>query len=345
MKDVKSRVSSSASMNALFCGLDVHKESTYATIINVFGEIQTQKRMKNEEIPKFLEPFQVEKIAMEASTYIMPLHRKLTEEGYDITVSHPRKTKLIAESRIKNDKVDSKALAELLRLNALPESYIPPRDVFELREKVRRRAFLVRQVSKLKVKIRDIMAYEGVKPPEGYGLFTRKGVEWLSSLNLEPVDCYLRLMKPFQLEILRISKELRTLARDDTDVGLLETIPGIGYYIALLIKAEVGDIKRFKSRHHLASYAGLVPSTKSSGNVQKHGKITREGSAWLRWAMVEAAMVHIRYDTSVTRLYHRVAERRGKKKALVAAGRELLTVCYSVLVNQRPYFNSLQTQA
>jgi len=92
--------------------------------------------MKNEEIPEFLEPLQVEKIAMEASTYIMPLHRQLTEKGYDITVSHPKRTKMIADSRIKNDKVDSKVLAELLRLNALPESYIPPPDISIIREKV-----------------------------------------------------------------------------------------------------------------------------------------------------------------------------------------------------------------
>ena len=282
---------------------------------------------------------------MDTSSYIMPLHRKLTDQGYHVTISHPRKTKLIAESRTKNDKVDSKVLAELLRLNALPESYIPPRDVAVIREKVRRRAFLVRQVSKLKVKIRDIMAYEGVKPPEGYGLFTKKGTEWLKCLGLEPVDCYLRLMGPFNQEILVLNRELRALARDDPDVRLLESIPGIGYYIGLLIKAEVGDVGRFKSKDHLASYAGLVPSSKSSAGVQRHGRITREGSAWLRWALVEAAMVHIRYDTPVTRLYHRVAERRGKKKALVAAGRELLTVCYSVLKHQRPYFNPLYTQA
>ena len=332
-------------MNALYCGLDVHKESTYATIINVLGEAQTQKRMKNDEIPRFLEPFQLEKVAMEASTYIMPLHRKLTESGYDITVSHPRRTKLIAESRIKNDKVDSKALAELLRLNALPESIIPPPDIAMLREKVRRRAFLVRQVCKLKVKIRDVMAYEGIKPPTGYGLFTVRGVDWLKGLGLDPVDCYLRLMKPFQVEVLGISRELRALARNDPDVKLLETIPGIGYYIALLIKAEVGDIHRFKSGERLSSYGGLVPSSKSSGDVQRHGRITREGSAWLRWAMVEAAMVHVRYDTPVTRMYHRVAERRGKKKALIAVGRELLVICYSVLKNQRPYYNPLHTQA
>ncbi|MFP3952266.1 MAG: DUF655 domain-containing protein, partial [Candidatus Bathyarchaeia archaeon] len=90
--------------------------------------------------------------------------------------------------------------------------------------------------------------------------------------------------------------------------------------------------------------AGLVPSTHSSGGVTRHGRITKEGSRWLRWAMVEAALVHLRYDTPVTRFYRRVAERRGSKTARVAAGRKLLTVCYSVLKNQRPYYNPLEVQ-
>jgi transposase len=301
--------------------------------------------MKNEEVPEFLQPLQVEKVAMEASTYIIPMYRKLVDQGYDITVSHPKKTRYIAEARIKSDRVDSKALAELLRLDSLPTSYIPPKEHAILREKIRRRAFLVRQGTKLKVKIRDVLAYEGAKPPTGHGLFTKKGVDWLRGLGLEPVDCYLRLMTPLSREVLLLSKELRGMARDDPDVRLLMTIPGVGYYIALLIKAEVGDIGRFSSGDHLASYAGLVPSTRSSGGVERHGRITREGSRWLRWAMVEAAMVHVRIDSPVTRVYHRVAERRGRKPALVAAARRLVTVCYLVLVNRRPYFNPLDAQA
>jgi len=162
---------------------------------------------------------------------------------------------------------------------------------------------------------------------------------------LEPVDCYLRLMGPLSREVLLLSKELRGMARDDPDVQLLTTIPGVGYYIALLIKAEVGDVGRFSSGDHLASYAGLVPSTRSSGGVERHGRITREGSRWLRWALVEAALVHLRYDTPVTRAYHRIAERRGRKVARVAAARMLLEVCHSVLKHRRPYYNPLHAQA
>ena len=332
-------------MSAVYCGLDVHKESTYATVLDQTGQVVTQRRMRNEEVPEFLEPLEVEKVAMEASTYIIPMYRKLVDEGYDVTVSHPKKTRYIAEARIKSDRVDSKALAELLRLDSLPKSYIPPKELSQLREKIRRRAFLVRQNTKLKVKIRDVLAYEGVKPPTGHGLFTKKGVDWLRALSMEPVDCYLRLMAPLSREVLLLSKELRGMAKDDPDVQLLMTIPGVGYYIALLVKAEVGDISRFTSGDHLASYAGLVPSTRSSGGVTRHGRITREGSRWLRWALVEAAMVHVRQDSQVTRFYHRVAERRGKKPALVAVARKLATICYSVLVNRRPYFNPLDSQA
>jgi len=99
---------------------------------------------------------------------------------------------------------------------------------------------------------------------------------------MEPIDCYLRVMEVLNVEIRRLSLDLRRLAGLDEDVRLLMTIPGIGYYTALLIKAEVGDVNRFKSGDHLCSYAGIVPSTHNSGGVTKHGGITREGSRWLR---------------------------------------------------------------
>jgi transposase len=301
--------------------------------------------MPNEEVPGFLRPHGVERVAMEASTSIAPLYRRLTEEGYQVTVSHPRKTRYIAEARIKSDRVDSKALAELLRLNSLPESYMPPKPIAELREKVRRRAFLVRERTKLKVKIKGVLTYEGVKPPDGHGLYTRRGKEWLEGLGLEPIKCYLRVMATLREEIRRLSLELRHIAAGDEDVRMLTSIPGVGYYIALLVKAEVGDISRFWSGDHLAGYSGLVPSTHSIGGVTRHGRITREGSRWLRWAMVEAVLVHLRYDSPVTRFYHRVAERRGAKTARVAAARKLLTVCWSVLRNRRPYFNPVHARA
>ena len=127
-------------MSALVCELDIHKESTYATILGSDGEIVNQRRMPNEEVPDFLRPRDVEKVAMEASTSMAPLYRELVEEGCNFTISYPRKTRYITEVCIKSDHVDFRALAELLRLNNLLESYMPPPHIAVIRENVRRRA-------------------------------------------------------------------------------------------------------------------------------------------------------------------------------------------------------------
>ncbi len=325
-------------MSALVCGLDVHKDSTYATVLNHEGNVVNQTKMSNERVLSYLSHFKVSKVAMESSNQVASLYRQLTKEGYSVVVSHPKKTRYIAEAKIKSDRVDSKAIAELLRLNALPLAYMPDKETAMLREKVRRRAFLVRERVKLRVKIKSILTYEGIRWPSDYGLFTGKGVEWLHALNLDPVESYLRVLKTLDDEIKLLSKQLRGEAENEEDVKLLMTIPGIGYYSALLVKSEIGDINRFPFGERLCSYAGLVPSTHASGNSVRHGGITREGSRWLRWVMVEAAQTHVhKYDTAITRAYNRIAERKGKRVATVAAARRLLMVCYSVLRNKRPY--------
>jgi len=325
-------------MSACVCGLDVHKESTYATILDCDGKIVNQGRMVNDKVLQYLSKYRVERIGLEASNQIVPLFRELKRSGYNVFVSHPKKTRYIAEARIKSDRVDSKAIAELVRLDALPPAYMPDEEMAVLREKIRRRAFLVRERVKLKVKIKSTLTYEGIKPPSDHGLFTEKGVEWLHSLDLEPVESYLRVIMALDVEIKQLSKHLKELAENDEEVRLLMTIPGIGYYSALLVKSEVGDLNRFSDGDRLCSYAGLVPSTHASGGTVRHGGITREGSRWLRWVMVEAAMVHVhRYDTGIARSYHRIAERRGRQVATVAAARRLLMCCYSVLKNKIPY--------
>jgi transposase len=110
----------------------------------------------------------------------------LTKNGYVVSVSHPKKTRYIAEAKIKSDRVDSKAIAELVRSDALPKAYMPDQETAVLREKIRRRAFLVRERVRLRTKIKSILTYEDIKPRVEHGLFTEKGVEWLHSLDGRP---------------------------------------------------------------------------------------------------------------------------------------------------------------
>ena len=172
-------------MSALVCGLNVHKDSTYATILNTEGKVINEMRMNNEEVLSYLSHFNVGKFAMEASTPAASLYRQLASKGFDVVVSHPKKTRYIAEAKIKSDRVDCKTIAELTRLDALPLAYVPDKGTSMLREQVRRRAFLVRERVNVKVKIKSFLTYEGLKWPLDHDLFTKKGVEWLHSLNSE----------------------------------------------------------------------------------------------------------------------------------------------------------------
>jgi len=303
------------------------------------GEVIERRRLSSSEVVSFLDQYPIDKVAMESSTSIVPVYRALRGRGYKVLVSHPKKTRLIAESRIKTDRVDSWAVTELARLDALPLSYVPPDDIAALREKVRRRAFLVRMRAKLKVKIKSHLTINGVTPPSDYGLFTRKGLEWLRSLQSDAIESYLPVLSALTVQIGKLSKELRRMAPEDEDVRLLMTIPGIGYYSALLIKSEIGTIDRFPDGEKLCSYAGLVPSVSISGGYRRHGSITKEGSRWLRWIMVESVRIHVKYDTSITRAYHAIAERKGRSIAKVAAARRLLMCCDSVLRNHKPYYD------
>lgn len=264
--------------------------------------------MENERVLPYLAHFKISKVGMESSNQIAPLFRQLTSKGFDVVVSHPKKTRYIAEAKIKSDRVDSKAIAELVRLDALPLAYFPTGELAMLREKVRR-AYLVRTRVRLRVKIKSVLTYEGLKWPSEHGLFTKKGVEWLRGLGNDSIECYLMILDPLNIEIKLLSNELVGIAEDYEDVRLLMTIPGIGYYSAVLMKSEIGDINRFPLGERLCSYAGLVPSTHASGKTVRHGSITKEGSRWLRWVMVEAAQAHVhKYDTFITRAYNRIAE-------------------------------------
>jgi transposase len=122
-------------MSALVCGLNVHKDSTYATILNDEGKVINQTRMSNERVLSYLTNYKVNRVAMESSTAVAPLYRQLESKGFEVVVSHPKKTRYIAEAKIKSDRVDSKTIAELARLDALPLAYVPDTETSRLRKR------------------------------------------------------------------------------------------------------------------------------------------------------------------------------------------------------------------
>ncbi len=149
----------------------------------------------------------------------------------------------------------------------------------------------------------------------------------------QAIDGYLGVTELLRQEIERVNETIVSQTQQDPRAIRLTQLYGIGYYLALLIVAEIGDITRFPRAKSLCAYAGIVPSVHSSGQTHYTASITRQGSKWLRWALVEAAH-HIQREPPFDRFYQRVKSRRGPKIAKVAVARKLCKTIYHMLAEE-----------
>jgi transposase len=214
----------------------------------------------------------------------------------------------------------------LLRADLLPEAWIAPPAVRQLRALLRHRAQLVRLRTLLRNRIHAVLADHGHDRPAG--CWSGRGRGWLASLDLpavsrEVVEDDLALIDALQVPIDRLDWEVRQRARSDPRVKVLTQLPGVGPFTALVILAEVGDITRFSSARKLASWAGLTPTVRGSDRTVRHGHISKHGSAWVRWILCEAAQTARRHPDFAAS-YQAIARRRGKKIATTAIARKLL---------------------
>lgn len=231
------------------------------------------------------------KAVMEATgNHWICLHDMLEEDGVETILANPVKTRLIAEARIRTDRLDARVLADLLRGSLVAESYTPSLKERDWRSLVRHRASLVRMETEVKNRIHALLDKYWLEP-EYSDLFGKRGLEWLRSLRLSEIDqltlnSNLKLLESLEAQVDALNKEIARIAVDEKAIRLLMTIPGIDYYSAMLITAEIGDVHRFMNAKKLASWAGLVPSIHRSGNTVYMGKITKKGSKWLRWILI-----------------------------------------------------------
>jgi transposase len=257
----------------------------------------------------------------------------LEDYGFDPHLVHPLRCKAIASARLKNDKVDAAILAQLLRADLLPEAWIAPPSVRQLRALLRHRIQLVRLRTLLRNRIHAVLADHGHDRPAG--CWSGPGRAWLGSLPLPAVSRTviqddLALIDALEVPIARLDGQVHARAKADPRVKVLTALPGIGELTALVILAEVGDIARFDSARKLASWAGLTPTVRGSDLTVRHGHISRQGSPWLRWILCEAAQTAKR-SAEFAETYQVIARRRGKKIATTAIARKLLTRAYHLL--------------
>jgi len=329
----------------LHAGIDLHKRTSVVTVVDDAGkDVVVGQRLDNDEaeIREFFSSFDEELNAvLEAGPSWHWMCDLLDDMDIDNVLCHPLKVRAIASARIKTDRIDSGILAQLLRMDFLPESYKPDLKTRQLKDLLRYRSSLVKTRTSLKNRIHALLSQLNVR--HGFSdLFGKAGTAFLGELELIPVhrqamDGYLSVLETIRGLLKEVEAELLVFYQSSEGAQLLSTIPGVGPILSLTIISEIGDIERFGSARQLASFAGLVSTTSQSGDHCWHGHITRHGSPWLRWALVEAVVHTINYPGPLRTSYDRLKKRKGAKIARVASARKLSTYIYYMLKENKEF--------
>jgi transposase len=327
------------------------------TVLDEDGRERKKGRVANlkRHVERFLEDCRPFTAVLEAgrSSYVMA--DLLRELGGEVKIANAVQVKAIAHARIKTDKQDSRTLAHLLRANLIPEIYQRGEWNRRAQRVMRLRAYWVCKQTEVKNKIRALLAQQReavrleVERREGE-LFSSTGLEFLSTLPLEGQDKMLLddLLQGHQEADAHVKKSdglVKALYGEMEEASRIDTVPGFATTLSVLVAVEIADVKRFRRAADLHSYAGVIPSTYSSGGRTFHGHITKQGSAWLRWAALEAVYPAIKKDLRLRALYSRLARRKGPNVAKIAVARRLLTIIYRMLTEKRDYIPGLIKQS
>lgn len=325
----------------LYVGVDLHRKASQLAVVDAAGELISNQRVISDrgEMRRVFGEVgrnQALEVAFEATFGWGWFADLLEDVGIAAHMAHPRANKAIASARVKNDAVDAKTLAQLLRTGLLPESWIAPPEIRERRRLVRMRTSLVRIRSRLKNQVHAVLADRGIHP-DGSDIFAGElaGLaKQLPALSRQRVQANLRLIEEIDEEVDLADGQIHKQFARDPGVRRLQPLPGIGIITGAIVVAEVGDIDRFPSARHLCSWCGLTPTEHSSAEHTRRGHISKQGSRWLRWVLVEAACQANR-NTALARFVAPIANRRGAKIARVALARRLATLCYHALRNEQ----------
>jgi len=272
-------------------GIDLHRRTIVLAAVNDGGEAMNPITIPCADTAaiintaRALGPFRA---VIEATGTYRWLYDLLHPCG-TILLAHPFRLRAMIQRRTKTDKLDAQLLANLLRINQIPLAYIPSEPYQRLRDLVRCRARLGRELAEAKIQLRGLLARHNREAPFRVP-FGVRGLAWFGSQDF-----------------------------------------GIGLFSAPLIVAELGEVERFRTAKQVGAYSGLTSRVHQSGAHCHRGSISRQGSPWLRWILVEAAMKTIREDAALKNFYTRVRKRSSAKIARVAAARKLAEICWKRL--------------
>jgi transposase len=323
-------------------GLDQHRgQITGEWIDSDTGEVQRARVAPADRaaVRRFLQRFRgcELEVALEATTGWRFVVEELRRVGAVVHLAEPAETAGLRgpKKRAKGDRADARHLRELLMVKRLPESWIPPDHILDLRARVRLRHTLSEQRGEWQQRIQATLYHQG--SPQRRQLMTGDGREWLASQPLpaaarETVTVALAMIDSLERQLAPLDKELRAYARRQVGCKALMAHYGIGPLVAVTILAELGDCTRFSSSRQAVRYAGMDITVHQSDQRRSPGHLSRQGPPALRWALFEAAQQTRRRSSSPDRgYYEQAAERIGGNRACLSVARKLLKRSYHTL--------------
>lgn len=318
-------------------GIDLHRKTVVLAAVNDVGEAMNPVTIPCTDtatIVSTVNAWGAFRAVIEATGTYRWLYNLLQPHG-TVLLAHPMRLRAMIQRRTKTDKLDAQLLANLLRINQIPLAYIPPEPYQQLRDLTRSRARLGRHLAEVKIQLWALLARQNRESP--YRMpFGPRGLGWFRGQDFGSIENLVRdeLLERFRhyaKQMTLFDKHLEEMRQAFPQVEALADIHGIGLYSALLIVAEIGETERFRTAKQVGAYTGLTSRVHQSGGHCYQGSITRQGSPWLRWVLVQAAMKAVRRDVALKNFYSRIRKRSGAKIARVAAARKLAEICWKRL--------------
>jgi transposase len=323
-----------------YCGIDLHARSMYVCIVNRDGEILLHRNMKAAPEPflKAVAPYRDGLVvAVECIFTWYWLADLCTEEGIPFVLGHALYMKAIHGGKAKNDKIDSQKIAALLRGGMLPQAYVYPAEMRATRDLLRRRTHLMRKRSELLAHVQNTNSQYNL-PEIGKKIaykanrdgvaerFADPAVQKTIEVDLALITYYDQLLGDLELSIIKAAKH-----QDANPLYLLQTVPGIGKILSLVLLYEIHRIDRFPSVQDFASYCRLVKCSKESGGKRLGTSGAKIGNAHLKWAFSEAAVLFLRNNPQGQKLLTRLEKKHDTGKALSILAHKLARAVYYML--------------
>jgi transposase len=336
-------------------GIDAHTSYLVVAIVSKNGELQTKQRVRVDQpdrLDELLQAYRPLEAVVETSSAWPWLKDRLEPQGIAFVLAHAKRLRIIASSNYKSDEVDAELLARMRLSGLIPEVHVKEPEQRDWGRLIRLRARLVRDRTSWINRVHGQLHQAGLRTNRGH-LLTRGGVRWLrteawprlSREQRRSIRIHLALVREIRPRIRMLDRRIEKVARDIPAAAVLRTVPGIGAYRALLIAAEVLPITRFSTPDKLVAYAGLAPTTRSSGGRTRHGQIPLGANRWLRGALVRSVVSHLQNepDSWLSQYYTEQKARLGWQVARVATARKLCRAIHAMLRTGEAWRSELET--